>query len=357
MNVAEQVYLPATQQSIWFRIISTPISMLYLFLVGVRNRLFDLGILRTKQLGQPVISVGNLVVGGTGKSPIVSYIAQTLLDRGERPAIVSRGYRSGLPGGEVAVLLDGDLLATGTTNCTIKPDEPMMLSAKLRGVPIVICADRYEGAKSLAKVLPDFNPTHWVLDDGFQHRFIHRDINIVLLDARDPFGNGFTLPRGSLREPISSLKRADAIIFTRATENFPLEDNVRKVHSFLKVKGQCLKASFKQEPPRLMHGSPKTFEQGVNFVCAIAHPQRISQNLKKEGYKIVKQVVKEDHATFTLEEIHSRCNPSLPIFTTEKDYWRDPEIFARSGFSTYILPMTVNFSLDNQLKLEKLLNL
>jgi tetraacyldisaccharide 4'-kinase len=163
----------------------------YGVVVTARNAAFDLGLLPQQTAGVPVLSVGNLTLGGTGKTPLVAWVARALATGGHRPAIVSRGY--GAAAGSIS-------------------DEALELSLVLSGVPHVADRDRVAGARRAAAA----GATAVVLDDGFQHRRLARDIDIMAVDATDPFGCGRLFPRGLLREPLAGSGRADAIVLTRS---------------------------------------------------------------------------------------------------------------------------------------------
>src|SRR5438876_5539483 len=166
--------------------------------VHLRNWCYDRGWLPTHRPPVPVISVGNLTAGGTGKTPCVEYLARFLQARGLRPAVLSRGYRG-----------------NGRPN-----DEALILEANLPDVPHLQGKDRVTRASQAVRV---FGADVLILDDGFQHRRLRRDLDLVLIDAMNPWGHGRLLPRGLLREPISSLRRADAVIVTRLDQAQPAE--------------------------------------------------------------------------------------------------------------------------------------
>ena len=173
----------------------------------MRRTLYARGLLRTKKLPAPVVSVGNLTVGGTGKTPVVACLARLWQDRGRRVAILSRGYGGQSRG--VTCISDGQ-------NTYKKPpevgEEPYWLARTLPGVAVYTGACRY--AAGLA-AWEEFQPDLFLLDDGFQHFQLHRDLDLVLLDAASPFGNGYLLPRGPLREPLAALAAAQSLILTR----------------------------------------------------------------------------------------------------------------------------------------------
>ncbi len=160
--------------------------------VGVRNRLFESGWKSIQRVAVPVISLGNITTGGTGKTPLVALVSQLLQESGRHPGIVSRGYRS----------------VDGGAN-----DEKLVLNLLCPEVPHEQNPDRVSAANSL---ISGKDVDAIVMDDGFQHRRLHRDLDIVLIDASSPFGYGHLLPRGLLREPLTSLRRADVVVITRS---------------------------------------------------------------------------------------------------------------------------------------------
>jgi tetraacyldisaccharide 4'-kinase len=184
------------------------LSAVYERIVRGRERLHRRGVLHARSVPAVVISIGNLTVGGTGKTPAVEQAARTLLDLGARPVVVSRGYGRATRGVQVvsdrgAIRLDPR--AAG--------DEPFLLARRLPGVPVVVGANRYEAA---SYAVARFGATCVLLDDGFQHRSLRKDVEIVLAHARRPWGNARLLPAGPLREPLSALARADLIVATGA---------------------------------------------------------------------------------------------------------------------------------------------
>lgn len=184
--------------------------------VKVRESLYKRGILRPERLPCPVISIGNLTLGGTGKTPMTLYVAQWLGRLGYRVTVLSRGYR-GHAEKKGGVVSDGRRFFMGPDEAG---DEPFMMGGKLRNVPVIVGKDRY-GAGRLAH--ERFAPDVMILDDGFQHLRLFRDLDLVLLDGRRPFGNTHLFPRGILREPVSALRRADACIFTRSDRMTPVD--------------------------------------------------------------------------------------------------------------------------------------
>jgi tetraacyldisaccharide 4'-kinase len=185
------------------------ISLVYGGLVRLRRRLYTRGTLTSYRLPCPVISVGNLTVGGTGKTPMAIHLVEAILKLGYRPVILSRGYKGlGEKGG--AVVSDGHHVLC---SARLAGDEPYLMAALLPTVPVVVGRDRYRiGLDAEQRFKPDLI----VLDDAFQHLRLKRDLNLLLLDARRPFGNEHLLPRGTLREPAACLQSADAVVLTRS---------------------------------------------------------------------------------------------------------------------------------------------
>jgi tetraacyldisaccharide 4'-kinase len=185
------------------------VSLVYGGAVMLREAFYKNSILKSKKLPCIIISIGNITVGGTGKTPMTIYMAKLIKSLGYKVAIISRGYKGGAE-------KTGGIVSNGHT-IFMEPekagDEPFMMASKLKDIPVVVGQNRFE-AGCLA--IQEFNPDVIVLDDAFQHLNLKRDIDIVLLDCVRPFGNAHLLPRGILREPISALKRGDAFVLTRS---------------------------------------------------------------------------------------------------------------------------------------------
>lgn len=180
--------------------------------------MYGRGILRSHSLGAKTISIGNITVGGTGKTPLVALVAEILAENGEQVCILTRGYGRRNPNQRVLVSDKGSVLVNAKTG----GDEPVELARKLLSKAVVIAdADRVAAAKWARE---KFAITAFVLDDGFQHRRAERDLDIVCIDASDPFGGGSVLPAGRLREPLENLGRADAVVITRANFAEDIED-------------------------------------------------------------------------------------------------------------------------------------
>ena len=190
-----------------------PLSWIYGSAAILRRKLYAAHIREIKRLPRPTISIGNMTTGGTGKTPMTVYLARLLQNAGLTPLIVSRGYRGGASAGG-GIVSDGRniLMDAGRSG-----DEPLLMAERLPRVPVVVGRKRYDIAM---EVIRRFSPDVILLDDGFQHFQLARDIDIVLLDYARPLGNNRLLPAGTLREPAAVLRLADILVFTRA-ENHP----------------------------------------------------------------------------------------------------------------------------------------
>jgi len=198
----------------WLRALLFLPGTAYAALVRLRNALYDAGLLPVRRLPGPVIAFGNLTVGGTGKTPLTSYAAASLADSGYRVGVIGRGYRR--RGGRAPLLVsDGRSLLVDAPR---SGDEAYLVARDNPSVAVAVGADRVGAASLLMKA---GTAEVFLLDDAFQHRGVWRDLNLLVVDGRDPWGNGRMLPFGPLREPVSAVTRADAIVVTRGDGSCP----------------------------------------------------------------------------------------------------------------------------------------
>lgn len=332
--------------SLWFTCVSLPLAIIYLWLVNSRNRRFDKAPLRSKQLPGRVISIGNVVVGGTGKSPITIAFAKRILERGGRPVILARGYGSGLKAHESMVLRGGQIIWQSHRRSMHPSDEGLMQSMALPEVFCVLGPNRYDAANAFLRRLPkDEYPTHWLLDDGFQHRQIARNADVVLVDAQNPLGSGRLLPSGNLREPPEALSRADLIIATRAMghgDTNKVEEQLRPYYS-----GPVLAVEFETTLPEY---DPAIHAPSL-VVAGIAKPERFLQKIRDLGVLVGDCLWFADHQKICTRRLQRALASCRSIITTSKDYWRDPEVFAQCNKSVLIadLKAKIDFSLVDRL--------
>ncbi len=292
------------------------LSFVYGLAVRLRNRRFDRPA-AARRAPIPVLSVGNLGVGGTGKTPLVAWLARRLRDAGRRPAVVSRGY-GGRAGRGPLVVSSGDGPRCSAAECG---DEPSMLARALDGVLVVVGSDRLRAVEAAAEGGADVA----LLDDGFQHRRLARDLDVVLLDATAPFGNGRLLPAGPLREPVAGLGRADVIVLTRAGPGVPLEG------ACAAVRRNNATAPIVAADHRLVGFADRAGRsaaapgRAVAF-CAIGNPGRFRADLERAGIEIVAFRAWRDHHRYTAAELgelgRSAERGHAVLVTTEKDLAR-----------------------------------
>lgn len=213
------LFLSETEEGKLRKMLLSPLCLLSFFyglLVRARVHLYRLGIFRSSSLPCKVVSVGNITLGGTGKTPFVILLAELFHGKGIPAAILSRGYKGSFSG-PLGIVTDGKKTLMDVRQAG---DEPYLLSRKLRGVPVFIGRERRLSGQA---AVDRFQARVVILDDGFQHLPLRRDVNLLLLDARTPFGNGWLFPRGPLREPLDQAKRADAVILTKADPSVNIE--------------------------------------------------------------------------------------------------------------------------------------
>jgi tetraacyldisaccharide 4'-kinase len=316
-----------------------PLGLFYATLMRLRVWLFQKGFLASHRLPGKVISVGNLEVGGTGKSPIVIALAEHLLSSGAHPVILTRGYRSGLGSEESAAYRGSELILPPQKTSVFYADEARMQAQKLKNVPVILGADRWAAARRYLHNFPC--PTHWILDDGFQHLRIHRDLDLVLLDAQKPFDNGHCLPAGRLREPVQALSRADVLLLTRSSQG-PDQSELERLR---KIGKPLFKVFFSETLPQQMSGPSTSFQtvQTWGLALGIARPERVKESLKRQGVYPKSELIVLDHQSFSPHDLAQLAKTSDALLTTEKDFWRSPESFAALDKPVFVLPLKVEW--------------
>jgi tetraacyldisaccharide 4'-kinase len=320
------------------------LSFLYSFAVQCRLAAYKTGFLSAKHLPAHVISVGNITTGGTGKTPFVVMLAQWAGTHGFKVAILSRGYKR-KKNADSLVVSDGKESVASVDNAG---DEPVMLAKKLTSVPILVSKKRFK-IGSLAIRL--FNSELILLDDGYQHLSLHRDVNILLVDAKKGFGNKSLLPLGPLREPVEQVKRADMIIITRCInkhtggklvgyfqKNFPAKSIFRSRHFPDKV---IFPFAHKIHSPDILTG------KNVVVFAGIANPDYFLETVESCGAHVIHFQTFPDHHFFSNHEIKELASwekiPNVDfLLTTEKDWVR---IETKIGADLNIAILTIKMEL------------
>jgi len=274
---------------------------------GFKNYMYDNGIVKPFKVPATVISVGNLTTGGVGKTPVVAEIAKYLSSNGEKVAIVSRGYGGKLSNKQINLISDGEKVYY---NARLAGDEPYWLANNTNAV-VVTSKNRVRASKFAIK---NFNVSYIILDDGFQHRKLHRDIDIILIDSEKRLGNGNQLPLGPLRESQESISRADRIVIVSKNYNHEsAQDLVEKTEKKFNIKTFLCKT----EPDEIYNietGNLLQNSKEVVAMTAIGQPEQFFGFLK--NYDIVEKVIFDDHHKYMVSDIPKT---KLPIVTTEKD--------------------------------------
>ena len=298
--------------------LARPLSPIYASLMRLRERLYDKNILlKSHRLDKPVISIGNLSMGGTGKTPHVIEIARFLVDNSFKVCVLTRGY--GSKAGKGPLLVKDDFKDT-----SILGDEPVLIYESVKGVNVVVGSNRLGGAIWARKNL---DVDVFLLDDGFQHLALRRDIDIVLLPYEDPFSGGRVFPGGYLREPISALKRANCFILTSSPDFYDkkyvkdeLQDMFPHIPVFLSkkifknisnLKGDILSPGFLEA-------------KNVIGFCGIAKPKGFKNTLIELGCNVIKFVSFKDHYEYKEKDIKDiyemlKISKAHFLMTTSKD--------------------------------------
>jgi tetraacyldisaccharide 4'-kinase len=314
-------------------VILSAVSSLYGAIAVQRRRWYAADASRSGRLRHPVISVGNLRVGGSGKTPTVAYLARLLIDAGERPAILSRGYGRRRASGGVTVVSDGRRILTDVDHAG---DEPLMLARMLPGAAVLVGADRYLSGRFGEERLA---VTIHLLDDGFQHVALYRDINLLMADGADLSDR--VLPAGRLREPLSAARAADGVRTSETSQERTADlRDALGVPTIFQVRREL-------GAVRWMNGaaaSPPSRDRAMLAVAGIARPQRFFDDLTAAGWRLGGVLRFRDHHRYDASDLDriaraAREIQAEAIVTTEKDAVRLEAIAGALPFA--VAPMTV----------------
>jgi len=331
-----------------------PLSPFYSCLMATRSRLYQKGLFKQHKLNVPVISVGNLVLGGTGKTPLVHYIAKLLQHHNRKPAILSRGYKGSATAAINVVSNTTDILLDAAE----AGDEPLLLAEKLPGVPVITGKKRFTTG---CFAIDSLGADSLILDDGFQHMALKRDLDLVLFTVQNLLGNGRVLPGGDLREPLSALKRADAFIISGINDSESMSRNPEEFISLLKsmYPDKPVFTAIYQPEKTLIRidkrkdGTISQFDAGkipLYGFCGIARPESFKKTLEFTGMKLTGFHAYEDHHSYSADNIQSlihnaKNSGAHGLVTTEKDLVKLRNIFPPE-FPLLVLPVKLQLGED-----------
>ena len=324
--------------SLPLRVVLRFLSVIYSKVISVRNYLYDKRVFKIKDVPCRVVSIGNLTFGGTGKTPAAIMTAKLLMAEGYKVAVVSRGY--GRKEKSPLVVSDGVKILTTSVE---SGDEPHIIASSLTGVPVVVGADRYRAAEL---AFQRFRPDVIVLDDALQHRRLYRNADIVTLDAEDPYGNEYLLPRGILRESPRSLSRAKAVIITRYHDDMRRE----KFECMVKYYNQNVPIFFSKHVPKTLRipfsdqcRNPEFVrDKKIAVLSNIACPSSFLQTLVSLGGDVAVHRIMDDHHRYTAQELNRLEREILDsgadiLIMTAKDERNLPDSYRFNKVQAFVL--------------------
>ena len=345
MKISEQIssiysqWIEGERRGLYFLL-----PLLYIFSIlygiGVKLRLFfyRIGAFKIRRLNCKVISIGNITVGGSGKTPMTIHLAEWLRDRDKKVAILSRGYKGRIKG--IGVVSDGEKIVLGPEDAG---DEPYLMAARLKNIPVIVGRDRHRaGMYAIEKFRPDVI----ILDDGFQHIGLVRDLDIVLIDGKRGFGSGYLFPMGILREPISSLKRA-SVFMVKGSElgirNYELR--------IMNLKEQNRPLVFLEYKPKAVISLADNSRLNVDILkgkkvaalSGIADPKSFRDTIEGLGAYVIKEIIYPDHHSYAaddLNDIIAETEGADMVVVTEKD-WVKLKGCSIKGLPVYVLAIDV----------------
>ena len=321
------------------------LSWLYGLIIWVRNCLYNIGLFRSTSFDIPIISIGNITTGGTGKTPMVIYLTRLLEKNGYKPGIVSRGYGRNSRG--LILVHDSNTLLTDVDKAG---DEPYLMGKELHTIPIVVSENRIAGIQELLNNnLADIV----ILDDAFQHRKVKRNLDVVMISARDELVNYHLLPWGNLREPLSSLKRAQCVIYTKTKQyqNPPLHNMLNPYMNNSSSTSIMKPVLMKMDETGYRETMPVA--EPVFAFCGIGNPNSFIQTVEELGLNLIGKRIFQDHQKYNPKVLRNLSSQIQNIncrvvVTTEKDLVKIPDSFIQK-FIFYVIKIVLVFENDPKL--------
>ncbi len=329
-------------------LISVPLSWLYGMVVHIRHKLFDLKILRSEEFDIPVVCIGNLTVGGTGKTPVAELLIERFSEH-YRVGVLSRGYRR---------KTKGFVLSTPTSSARTIGDEPRQMKLKYPSVPVAVCEKRAEGIRLLRKAHPEIELI--ILDDAFQHRYVEPWVNILLMDYNNPVYRDRLLPWGRLRDTRNQIHRANFVLVTKCPDDLnPLDMRIvinslglfpyQSLYFTRMRQGEITPLFADRAVGKVREGDPGIAMSGI------ANPVPLLENLRKR-FDVVAELTFDDHHTYRLSDMRRlealfAAYPDAVVLTTEKDAVKltnrkkVPEAVQQR---LYYVPIHVSFVADSE---------
>ncbi len=296
----------------------SPLALLYSSVTALRNKAFDWGLLRSKSAGVPVISIGNITVGGTGKTPLVEYVVKKLVGDGKRVGVISRGYGRGSQ--DVVVVSDGHSLLANARN---GGDEPVQIAKKYPGAIVVVAGKRVEAAR----IAVQLGAQVLIMDDGFQHRYLKRDLDIVVVDASISGFPDLVMPAGRARESWGGLRRADVLVFSKLADEEALgvwRNNVGQWYQGQSVGFRARMTALRNAGDNSHMPVEHLRKESVVAFSGIGHHEGFMKGISGVGVNIAGELDFPDHHTYSdsdlkkIKLLKDRVGAGLCI-TTEKD--------------------------------------
>jgi len=331
-------------------VILPPLSALYGAVTRARLSLYERGTFRTSKLARPVISVGNITTGGTGKTPLVEWVARAVADEGKKVCVLTRGYGRERPDRRVLVS-DGESVLS---NVLEAGDEPFLLAKNLRGVAAVICdANRIAAGQEAIKHL---KTDCFVLDDGFQHLRLARDLNIATIDATNPWGGRKLLPYGRLRENVSGLRRADCVVLTRADQTSEVDSVVAEIKTITGDR-PVFKSRMEIRRVQSLDGSSIMPAGPYSAFCGVGNPTAFFLQLRQQGFDVIRETTFPDHHSYTEADVDNLSKTAQQVgasrlLTTAKDAVKLTDF----DFPLPCFVIEVEISIENDSELRRMIS-